>query len=851
MSAPAAALRLAVCLVGALGSVWEASAADPGAAPVAPRTDRFGDPLPPGALFRFGSLRFRHPEGINSSALSLDGKLLATTAKTSVAVWDLKTGRCVRWFRDCGIPDGFNGLPKVAFSPDGRQLAHLCESDVAARVWDVESGKAITAIGHLPHKELPGAGQPLPPRAPGVDYDDASTICFTPDGRGLELFSDKSLTIFDPSTQARQYKAPIPAEPVGFSWDGSHFAALARPKGREPGLAFLAICSARTGKEETRFPMSVEAADYHTLAGFAPDGKTVAMASGGPELRIWEIATGKELRCFQLRPLPESLTESLRYTVVRYSPDGRYVFAGTQGNAIIRYDLNGSGETILSGHSWWVTGLHTVAGGSTLYSTSWDNTIRRWDIATGKEAPLPEGYTGGTTAIHSPDAKQIAVADLSGRLEVWEVARQRRLRTLQTKGSGICRVAFAPDGKTLVAGCRDGVIRRWEPRTGQLLDPLGMASRPAEDWFQQVVFSPDGSRLLACSRRHELTLWDVTAKKPIWTTQVKDDSTAAFSPDGKIIATGGWKSLLSFRDPVTGNARYETTVPVDPKPRGHGTIIDSIAYSPNGRLLATTHHDGLIRLWDAAGRELKRLRGHQDPAWVARFSPDGKWLVSGGVDGTCRIWEVATGEEVYQLVGHDAWIHHVEFGPRAQTVLTAGGPQALLWDARPSNRSAISMDSLWNDLRAADAARAYRAVWAIADQPREAAAFLRRVIAPVTAENPKRLAELIGDLDSDRFATREAASRALAGLGQRAEPALREAARKPVSTEAKRRLLMLLEVLDREPGPEDLRRSRAVQALELAGTPEARRVLTRWAGGAPGARLTEDARCALARLGMP
>jgi hypothetical protein len=107
---------------------------------------------------------------------------------------------------------------------------------------------------------------------------------------------------------------------------------------------------------------------------------------------------------------------------------------------------------------------------------------------------------------------------------------------------------------------------------------------------------------------------------------------------------------------------------------------------------------------------------------------------------------------------------------------------------------------------------------------------------------------LIADLDSDQFATREAGAKALSELGARAEPALREAVKNPTSSEAERQLKLLLKDLDQGPTPGDIRRSRAIQALELAATPEARKVLAAWAKGAPGARLTEDAKAAVDRL---
>ena len=161
-----------------------------------PRLDTFGDPLPNGALFRCGSIRFRHADGVNSSALSPDGKLLATAAKTSVAVWDVVSGRRVHLFRDCGIADGFSSGAKVAFSPDGRMLAHVCDSEVAVRVWDVGAGKQVRAFGRL---AFAPRGQPLNvlPGDPDEAYSGEASVQFTSDGKGVLLCGRSVIVAFD------------------------------------------------------------------------------------------------------------------------------------------------------------------------------------------------------------------------------------------------------------------------------------------------------------------------------------------------------------------------------------------------------------------------------------------------------------------------------------------------------------------------------------------------------------------------------------------------------------------------------------------------------------------------------
>src|SRR5262249_31404943 len=158
----------------------------------------------------------------------------------------------------------------------------------------------------------------------------------------------------------------------------------------------------------------------------------------------------------------------------------------------------------------------------------------------------------------------------------------------------------------------------------------------------------------------------------------------------------------------------------DESQHGHGTMIDSIAFAPDGKTLATAHHDGFVRLWDPAdGRERRRLKGHEAPVSSVRFSPDGKWLVPGSVDNTMRLWEVATGKELANVEGHGAGVRQAEFGPDLKTLLSAGSTEVLLWQTRPAASGPATGDvaALWEELLSPDAGAAFSATWALADRP--------------------------------------------------------------------------------------------------------------------------------------
>ncbi len=155
----------------------------------------------------------------------------------------------------------------------------------------------------------------------------------------------------------------------------------------------------------------------------------------------------------------------------------------------------------------------------------------------------------------------------------------------------------------------------------------------------------------------------------------------------------------------------------------------------------------------------------------------------------------------------------------------------------------------WSALRGEDAAKAHRAVWALAADPRQALPLLKERLRPVPPADGKRVARLIADLDNDDFDVREEATRELTKLSG-AEPALRKAASGASSPEVRQRAQYALQAREEaDPSPEWVTTLRALEVLEQLGTPEARQLLRALAGGEPNARLTHEAGAALRRSG--
>jgi hypothetical protein len=285
----------------------------------------------------------------------------------------------------------------------------------------------------------------------------------------------------------------------------------------------------------------------------------------------------------------------------------------------------------------------------------------------------------------------------------------------------------------------------------------------------------------------------------------------AFSPDGRSLLATAAEDTARLWEVTTGKQRGGL-----PPGEAAGSAM---AFSADGRLAAVGDMGGGVRLWDLAldGR-LKLGRGGQGRVTFLAFTRDGKMLVSGGSDTTLLLWDVA----------------RLSRGLRTPT-----GP--LTPD---------QLESAWGDLGGPDAAKAYRAIWALARAPDQAVPLVRlRVRRAGAAGGGRPIDRLIADLDHDDYPVREKATRELEALGRSAEAALRQAARTTPSPEVRHRAEALLKRLDDGTLPADVMEAvRAVEVLERIGNAPARRVLEDLAGGSAVSPLTEDARAALRRL---
>jgi WD40 repeat protein/beta-lactamase regulating signal transducer with metallopeptidase domain len=224
-----------------------------------------------------------------------------------------------------------------------------------------------------------------------------------------------------------------------------------------------------------------------------------------------------------------------------------------------------------------------------------------------------------------------------------------------------------------IAKTKDEEPKTIEARSRTLLGGGG------EVW--SVAISPDGKFLAVGSggvgsQPGDLHIWDLAKNEEILAVrEEKPIRRVAFSPDGKTLATASFDQTVKLRDPRTGSVRLVL--------RGHTAGVNCVVFTPDGKTVITAGLDNTVRLWDAAtGAKRRTLEGHTDWVLSVAVSSDGKRLISGSKDNTAKLWDVATGKELKTLKGHTNWVEGVGIAPDGKTVATASPDMTVkLWDA--------------------------------------------------------------------------------------------------------------------------------------------------------------------------
>jgi len=337
--------------------------------------------------------------------------------------------------------------------------------------------------------------------------------------------------------------------------------------------------------------------------------------------------------------------------------------------------------------------------------------VESWALALGViEHPLPGPPPGGErepacVAMPMPPRWGRPLEPVSDRAPLPQaVTDERLLRRLEKHTGWVNSIAFHPNGRILASGSHDGTVRLWDVTSGQEMQWPLQGTAPV----YSVAFSPDGRTLAWGSGDGTVQLRDVSAAPVLSKAEglntgmargrrlhqlkghVGEVNSVAFSPDGRTLASDSDKTVVLW-DVTSGREVRQL--------RGHRHVVQSVAFSPDGRLLASAGGDKTVRLWGvsagpvlsktkglntgvASGRavQVRRLEGHTEPVWSVAFSPDGHTLASGSHDKTVRIWDAVRSQVARLLEKHPGGVNSVAFSPDGRLLASASLDTVVLWD---------------------------------------------------------------------------------------------------------------------------------------------------------------------------
>ncbi|HEV3262116.1 MAG TPA: protein kinase [Gemmataceae bacterium] len=368
-----------------------------------------------------------------------------------------------------------------------------------------------------------------------------------------------------------------------------------------------------------------------------------------------------------------------------FAPDGKTLATvGGDDDAVRLWDTTAGAErAALKGHQGQVVCLAFSPDGRHLVTGGEDKTLRVWLVATGKERAVFRGHHGGIRALaFAPDGNTLASGSDDKTVRLWDVASGKERLTLNGHTGAIWSLAFSPDGQVLASGSDDKTVRLWDLAT---LAPDRERSRFNIDDPGAVTclaFSADGKKLaVAGTRRAAVDLFelDTFTKKGTFQGHVDQIHAIAFSPDGKLLATGSEDQTVRLWEVETAALRFTL--------KGHAGCIRCVAFAPDGQTLASAGDDNGIRLWSVSTRAAVYKKDQDlSRSWAAHivamaFTPDGKVLATGGHDQAVKLWDARTHQELARLRGHGSIIWALAFAPDNRTLATGGeDAQVKLWD---------------------------------------------------------------------------------------------------------------------------------------------------------------------------
>jgi WD40 repeat protein len=549
------------------------------------------------------------PEQGHLMTFSPRGDLLATDAGNEIRLW--QTGTWEQVDQQLTLPSNVSVLK---FSPDGRYLASLSYSNVVT-VWEVDRWIIVHQISGV--------------RVVGAHI---GTLDFSPDGRALVIGdANHRLWVVDITTGNMVFDIPQAHSggitSVAWSPDGS---VIASGSGYSGGT--IRLWDAASGKPVGRL-------EGHTSwiceLIFSTDGLWLYSASADQTIRIWDV---EQQQC--LTTLHGSTDEVYGLAI---SPDGTTLASASKDGAVAFWDAcPGQGQEqprVIPLDK----RLLALAPDSRVLAAPQEGIVRLFDLSTSKEIDkIPELGSDVSTVAYSPDGRLLVSGSLNGRIRVWNCPERRLLWEVGDSNAPIDFSTFRSDGMRFLSVDAKGQAIWWDTFTWQ---QVGTSMVKLESVSMGAAVSPDG-RLLAIGRRSGTVHWlnaETGELRAATSTAHRHPVVGiAFSANGAQAATVAEDGTLAIWDPSSFQL-------IDVF-KAHMQGAHGVAFSPDGRRLVTggsTSRDS-VKLWDVSThRELMTLTGQDSSLFsFVAFSPDGRWLATCSREGKLYLWRAPSWEEI-------------------------------------------------------------------------------------------------------------------------------------------------------------------------------------------------------------